>query len=358
MERIKLLYLQSIAYKSRLLFGLVLPVTIGLTLALGLVELCGAYAAEPAPQLVTKPIEEEVITTGTLKIGTNVPFSPFEYYSGTQLVGFDIDLMDAIALEANFSIEYITVEWEIIFDTLISGEVDALISGLTPTPGREEVVDFALPYLATDDPGLGIGDIGIAVQQGNSELRHQMNAALWQLLTNGTIENLIDKYFDAESGVMLPTWPTLSPITETRFVYTDSRGNPTTIQVPAGAVTEPIVLEYTPVDSSTVPAGFSVVGQVFELDAYQEGQFIEEGLNFAVPITITFYYSDSEIIGLDEDSLLLERWDETTQKWIDAACGPYGRHPKENWLAVPICHVSRFALVEEGYIVFIPLLSK
>ena len=28
----------------------------------------------------------------------------------------------------------------------------------------------------------------------------------------------------------------------------------------------------------------------------------------------------------------------------DAACGAYERHPDEKWLAVPICHLSRFGL--------------
>jgi ABC-type amino acid transport substrate-binding protein len=251
-------YLQFSNHKSLSLIGLVLSVTIGVTLAFCVVKLSAAYSTGPTLQPVTNSMEKEESAPGSLKIGTNVPFTPFEYYSGTQLVGFDIDLMDAIALEANFGIEYITVEWQIIFETLISGEVDALISGLTVTPDREQRVDFTLPYLTYD---WGAGSMGIAVQQDNGELRQQMNAALWQLLEDGTIQNLIDKYFGAGSGILPPEWPVLSPITETLFVYTDSLGNPTTIQAPAGAVTEPTVLQYTPVSSTTVPAGFSVVGQ-------------------------------------------------------------------------------------------------
>ena len=103
---------------------------------------------------------------------------------------------------------------------------------------------------------------------------------------------------------------------------------------------------------------FSVVGQMFELDAYQEGQFLSEGFTFAAPISITIFYSDSQVVGLDEASLLLERWDEDAQEWLDAACGPYDRHPDENWLAVPFCHLSRFALIDEQYRAYLPLLNK
>jgi hypothetical protein len=31
----------------------------------------------------------------------------------------------------------------------------------------------------------------------------------------------------------------------------------------------------------------------------------------------------------------------------DVACGAYDRYPEENWLVVPICHLSRFALFGE-----------
>lgn len=295
--------------------------------------------------------------TETVRIGTQVPYSPFEYFSGTQLVGFDIDLMDAAAQEAGFTHEYVLVEWSLIFDALVNDDVDALISALTITPGREEIVDFTLPYLAYEEPDGGTSDIGIAVQQGNSQLRHQMNSALWQLLADGMIENLIDNYFEPGSGVTLPSWPTLDPGTETRSVYTDTLGNPTIIEASAGAVTESIVLEYTPVDNIAVPSGFSVVGQMFELDAYDQGQFIEAGYSFAAPVTITVHYSNSQIIGLDENSLLIERWDEDAQMWVDAACGLYDRHLEENWLAVPICHLSRFALVGQEYAVYLPLIT-
>ena len=63
------------------------------------------------------------------------------------------------------------------------------------------------------------------------------------------------------------------------------------------------------------------------------------------PVTITIHYSDADVTGIDEESLVLEYWDEFVGAWMDAACGAYDRHPDENWLAVPICHLTPFALL-------------
>ncbi len=78
-----------------------------------------------------------------------------------------------------------------------------------------------------------------------------------------------------------------------------------------------------------------------------------------MPATITLHYTETDVIGLDEVSLALERWNAVTSAWEDAACGPYDRHPDENWLAVPVCHLSRFALFgEPEHSVYLPLVPQ
>ena len=48
-----------------------------------------------------------------------------------------------------------------------------------------------------------------------------------------------------------------------------------------------------------------------------------------------------------------------TSAWEDAACGAYDRHPDKNWLAVPICHLSQFALFgERDYLIYLPLVLR
>ena len=144
--------------------------------------------------------------------------------------------------------------------------------------------------------------------------------------------------------------------TESTLVYTDTQDSATVIQVPGGAVTEGITLVYTPVETSTAPSDFVFAGHTFDLDAYRSGSLLS-GFTFSVPVTITLHYADADVAGLDEDSLVLEYWNGSA--WGDAACGAYDRHSDENWLAVPICHLSRFALFgEREYLIYLPLVMR
>src|SRR5476651_883682 len=83
----------------------------------------------------------------TYVVGSGGTYRPFEYEnSQKQLEGFDIDLIKAIAEAENFNIKLVNTPWEGIFATLGSGDRDIIISGITITDTRKEMVDFSLPY--------------------------------------------------------------------------------------------------------------------------------------------------------------------------------------------------------------------
>jgi polar amino acid transport system substrate-binding protein len=62
-------------------------------------------------------------------------------------VGFDIDLMKAIAQEGGFQVEFRNVAWDGIFAGLSAGEYDAVISSVTITEERKKEFDFSNPYI-------------------------------------------------------------------------------------------------------------------------------------------------------------------------------------------------------------------
>lgn len=138
------------------------------------------------------------------------------------------------------------------------------------------------------------------------------------------------------------TQSAVDPAQGGNLVYTDTMSNTTSIQVPAEAVTQPISLLYTPLVTVTQPGGWRFAGNAFELKAFLDGDNLP-GYTFQKPVTVTLHYSAAEVIGISEDTLILQTWDGSA--WVDAACGLYQRHPDQNWLAVPICHLSRFALL-------------
>jgi len=168
--------------------------------------------------------------------------------------------------------------------------------------------------------------------------------------------------FNAAPDIGADEWATVEAVAEpdsVSAITATAGGLTTTVEIPAGAVTEVTTLEYTALAEPAQPSRgeFAFAGHAFRLEAYQGGE-LRPGFVFAQPVTVTVHYADADVAGLDESLLVLEYWNEDIEMWEDAACGLYDRHPDENWLAVPICHLSRFALFGRRYIVYLPLLLR
>ena len=63
--------------------------------------------------------------------------------------GFDVDLANIIAKHLGVTLELKRTKWDAIIPTLVSGEVDLIISGMTATPERALKVSYSEPYFHT-----------------------------------------------------------------------------------------------------------------------------------------------------------------------------------------------------------------
>jgi peptide/nickel transport system substrate-binding protein len=147
------------------------------------------------------------------KIGTNAEYPPFENVDEAgNIVGFDVDMMEAIAETAGFEFEWVNTRWDGIFVALQSGEFDAVISAATITEERAEIVDFSDPYfnagqmitvradeteitgpedLAGKKVGVQLGttgDIWLSEQTQAEVVRYDENTLAFQGLANGDLD--------------------------------------------------------------------------------------------------------------------------------------------------------------------------
>ncbi len=123
----------------------------------------GAAAEEPAAEepVATEEAMEPAATEeaaeetssgsssdlGIVSIGTNAEYPPFEFVDeDSNVTGFDVDLMNAIAADQGFELNWVNTRWDGIFVALQSGEFDAVASAATITDEREEIIDFSNPY--------------------------------------------------------------------------------------------------------------------------------------------------------------------------------------------------------------------
>jgi polar amino acid transport system substrate-binding protein len=97
-------------------------------------------------------------------IGTNAAFPPMEYLEKQTIVGFEIDLISAIAKAAGFETTFQSVSWDKIFSGLERGDYDAVVSSVAITPVRQATYDFSNSYF-------NAGQITVvALESGATEL--------------------------------------------------------------------------------------------------------------------------------------------------------------------------------------------
>ncbi len=90
----------------------------------------------------------------TYTVASDTSFVPFEFKEDGEYVGFDIDLINAVADEAGFEIELETTNFDGIIPGLQTGSFDMAVAGIGITEERKKKIDYSDPYF---ESGLAIG---------------------------------------------------------------------------------------------------------------------------------------------------------------------------------------------------------
>ncbi len=104
-----------------------------------------AACGNPAP--TTTSSSPDLITPGTLTVGSDTTYPPQEFVDTTsgQAVGFDIDLITAVASKMGLKVKIVKADFGTIIDSLAAKRYDVVISAVTINADREKKVDF-VPY--------------------------------------------------------------------------------------------------------------------------------------------------------------------------------------------------------------------
>lgn len=94
-----------------------------------------------------------------LVVGTTGINTPFTFYKGTELIGYDIELAERFAAWLGASIEFKIYDYEGVIAAAQSGDVDCVFTNLFITPEREQAIRFSRPTF-TGVVGVMIRDTG------------------------------------------------------------------------------------------------------------------------------------------------------------------------------------------------------
>ncbi|MDL4839511.1 basic amino acid ABC transporter substrate-binding protein [Aquibacillus rhizosphaerae] len=152
-----------------------------------------------------------------LQIGTDAAFAPFEFMETGEIVGFDVDILEAVMVEAGYEYELKNVGWDPMFASLQQKDLDFGVSAITINDDRKATYDFSTPYFksthmivfnegsditsAADLEGLKIGvqngttgeDAAEKIVGENSSTisKYETTAVAFMALANGDIEAVV-----------------------------------------------------------------------------------------------------------------------------------------------------------------------
>lgn len=127
------------SWKSRILR------TIGVvtaTAGLGLTAACGSGSSGGTADGI------KLVSADTLTVCTHLPYKPFEYSKGGEVVGFDADMLQQLADSLKVDMNVISIGWNQITGggAFAANKCDLGMGAATITPERKKSVQFSDPY--------------------------------------------------------------------------------------------------------------------------------------------------------------------------------------------------------------------
>jgi polar amino acid transport system substrate-binding protein len=108
-------------------------------------------AQAPAEKVdsIANTVPEAIKSSGNLVIGVNIPYAPNEFKDPEgKIVGFDVDLMNAVAGTLGLTPEYREADFAKIIPSIQGGTFNVGMSSFTDSKEREEQVDFVTYFSA------------------------------------------------------------------------------------------------------------------------------------------------------------------------------------------------------------------
>lgn len=162
----------------------VLAVSAAMVAALGLFGCSGGNDAKPADDKkadepkTEAPAEMALLKEGTLTVVTSPDYPPFENLENGEIVGFDIDLMAAVAKEMGLELEVVPLQFDAIIPAITAGgQGDVGASGISVDPDRAKEVDFTESFYI-DDQAIAVMDSSAVTEDNAAEALNQAGVTI------------------------------------------------------------------------------------------------------------------------------------------------------------------------------------
>ncbi|MEU4577064.1 ABC transporter substrate-binding protein [Nonomuraea sp. ATR24] len=90
----------------------------------------------------------QLVKPGKLTVCTNIPYEPFQFKQGADIVGFDVDIVDLVAKKLGVEQEIVDIDFAVIKSgaAMATNKCDLAAAGMTITEERKANITFSDPY--------------------------------------------------------------------------------------------------------------------------------------------------------------------------------------------------------------------
>ena len=110
-------------------------------------------AVIPLSIMISAPVQARdwtsVEKSGKIMAATEGAFAPFNYYEGTKLTGYEVDVAEALAQKLGMKLEWHAVPFDSQLAAVRQDRFDFAIASHGYTKERAKAVDFASPHYCT-----------------------------------------------------------------------------------------------------------------------------------------------------------------------------------------------------------------
>lgn len=127
-----------------------LALAVAMLATAGLMAGCSSSTPKTTGTTGTTPAKVSVktVTAGSLIVGSDTAFPPFESMTGNVAEGFDVDIAGAIAKDLGLKMEFKSYKFDTLIPTLkAGGKFDIIMSGMTINADRKKEIDFSSAYI-------------------------------------------------------------------------------------------------------------------------------------------------------------------------------------------------------------------
>ncbi len=177
------------------------------------------FAVMPALALASCGTLPPALEDGILTVGLECGYAPFNWSTTTatdttvaiadsQFLcdGYDVRVSSYLAEALDVDLRIVKTDWDGLIPSLTSGNIDAIIAGMTDTPTRRETISFSQPYFETRSVMIVLPTSDYADAETVADF-----AGATVVAQQGTLQNdIIAGYEESDGwvqGTAYPTYP-------------------------------------------------------------------------------------------------------------------------------------------------------